>query len=203
LVDLYFWMRSDALLAMHKLGKDNDCIKAGIEHKSSYYHNPFVDLKVAERAPGKALLHNLDLCQKAWDTRYNAKSEPCSLKGVKGIGAADGSTACLVLIPNFLGTQDDADAETINPDLCPGVKLVTSPQTEKRLKPKDGALKECMAMCGLESIQMVQSRNKKLLRFKGNTSYCHGGSAAFRYDGVYAWDGDALTLVEEVFVALH
>jgi hypothetical protein len=206
------------MLAAHKAGDDSGCIKRGVEMAKGYYHNPFVEQKFASRPVGRAILHNLDLCEAARDKKYREiKSTSCTFKDLRGkpglVGvpvafSAKEAGGCLYLARDFQGTPEQRDdAETPDPALCPGVRMAAagagSLHKVVNLSATNGALQGCEVTCGIDKLSLVTDGKRPLVRIRGATGYCGGGTGSFIYDGIYAWQGTSLQLIDEVVAALH
>jgi len=213
-MDQYYWLQSEALLAEAQAQKLSACVKRGTEILKATVRNPFIENEVDKRPPGKALRHNLSLCQGAWSKKYeaipaprcilNLKNEPA---GTKVIGLP-GKEACLRLIGDFEGTSEQREAEEIDLKLCPRLQLVTMNKAQKKIEainlPADaGALSGCEITCGLSDVQLVEQGKELLVRVTGGTGSCAGGTAGYEYDGVYRLRDKSLVFEDEMVAALH
>jgi hypothetical protein len=213
-IDQYYWLQSEALLAEAKTQKLSACVKRGTEILEGTGRNPFIENEVDKRPPGKALKHNLSLCQGAWSKKYAAiPAPPCILNlknkaaGTMAIGLP-GKEACLRLIGDFEGTPEQREAEEIDLKLCPRVQLVTMNKAQNKIEaanlPADaGALSSCEITCGLSNVQLVKQGEELLVRVTGSTGSCAGGTAAYQYDGVYRLRDKSLAFEDETVAALH
>jgi hypothetical protein len=219
LVDGYFWIQSDALLAELKSNAFSACLRRGRQITRSYYQNPFLLLNVEKRSAGKALRHNLSMCEEAWkkkfvvaeNTRCNLATDKTSAPTIElpeSMLPKQSAMACLQLITDFEGSVQERDKEELDTSLCPRVRLLSKgtnlTNTESvDLIAKDGALSRCDFTCGLRQLSLVEHQQETLVHVSGTPKSCTGGTASIEYEGVYRWQGGALELVEELIVPLH